>query len=96
MPKCSNCDKIQGRLNKGGLCRACYLMDNTNASNSHDDVSSRNNSIHKNDYSQLSFHANVIEIADNLMKQERKMNDELHTILKEQISYLKNDIANKN
>ena len=98
MPKCSNCEKIQGRLNRGGLCKACFLMDNGNTSNSQDNVSlnSKNSSIHKSASSPLSFHANVVEMVNKLMQQERKMSDDLSTILKEHISYLRSDLMQKN
>ena len=88
MPKCSNCDVKQGRLNEGNLCKSCFdnrnktLIDNT--ANKHIDE------IPQMDINSLD--RNVINFLKTNMEHEQKRELELTALLRDHIEYLKHDI----
>ena len=96
MPVCSNdsCKNVQGKLNKGGLCKQCFRkkidlynepskpLGETNDQSVFGDVNPQER--------------DIFEIIKDSMANEKKHFDELITILKDEIIYLKKEIEHKN
>ena len=92
MPKCSKCNTMQSKMNKGNLCKTCFrakhkLSDNVISVND-DDVSIVSMEMEED--------RTIIEIIKNHMQKECQWNKETHQILLEQINYLKDEIKHKN
>ena len=103
MPKCCKCHSGQSRLNKGGLCKACFKkkIDDTVDTyvvkpvhpNTHSDITKE--SIDTNCIAAPNDREIIDLIKDNMFK-EKSWNNEAQTILKQQIEFLKHEIYVKN
>ena len=87
MPKCSNCDVKQGRLNEGNLCKSCF--DNRNKT-LNSDAANKHINIPQMDINSLD--RNMINFLKTNMEHEQKRELELTALLRDHIEYLKNDI----
>ena len=102
MPKCCNCKKTQARLNKGGFCKACYQhKDNpiiTDGVINIKDINSTVNmdgSIEDGNY-EIVNDRNVINLFKESMLNERKWNEDMQLVLKQQVEFLQQEIITKN
>ena len=100
MPKCCKCSKTQAKLNKGGLCKACFKIKYNpeiiesviKITDSADDI---NESIDM-DHNEIISDCCTINVIKQSMLSERKCNDEMQAILKQQVEFLQNEIITKN
>lgn len=85
MPNCCKCNKQQSLLNKGALCKNCKkiypVISNVNESNLNTD---QNND------------RTMIDIIKENMLSERKWNDDIRLLLKDQVEFLRQEIVVKN
>ena len=93
MPNCSNCEKPQGRLNKGALCKSCFHNKingdiNKDTLELDGDLELLDNAVLKE--------LNVIDLIKVNMAQEKRYNSEIICLMKEQIEVLQNEIIHKN
>ena len=93
MPNCSNCDKPQGRLNKGALCKTCFHNKINGDINKETFQSDGDLEILDND---VLKELNVIDLIKLNMAQEKRHNSEIVCLLKEQIEVLQTEIIHKN
>lgn len=97
MPACVICNRIQGRLNKGDLCRECKIK-SRNLSNDGNTIEQENNNTLDNPFIDdiVSHERSIIDLIKDSMAQEKERMLELNNILKEQIIHLKEEINHKN
>ena len=88
MPNCSKCNTAQSKLNKGALCKKCFI----NKINHTDDISSIIDEPIEID---IINERSVIDLIKAQMAKEVQWNIELNQILKDQIEYLKSEIKEK-
>ena len=94
MPKCGNngCNKVQSKLNKGDLCKSCLYKKNNPVVNVAKDIDQNNDDAvydAENDRT-------IIDLFKDSMSKEKIFNDEIITLLKDQVEFLKNEITVKN
>ena len=82
MPSCVKCSYVQAKLNKGDLCKSCFDL---NAAHCSIDV----------DFNCQSDRSMVDIIKENMI-QEKIWNDNIQTLLKDQIKFLKSELLWKN
>ena len=87
MPKCSNCNNVQAKLNKRKLCKKCH--NNYNDQNKGIDLKDQ---LDESINMQLPKDRSIIDLIKENMEQEKKWNVEVISMLRDQIDYLKNDI----
>ena len=92
MPKCSNCNNVQAKLNKRKLCKKCH--NNYNDQNKGIDL--KEDQLDESINMQLPNDRSIIDLIKENMEQEKKWNVEVISMLRDQIDYLKNDIIHKN
>ena len=100
MPKCIKCHSSQSKLNTGALCKPCFnkkmnpaeLMEPSDieAINTKEDDS--NSFLMTSQENERNIY---VVIKDNIIK-EKSWNDEIRTILKDQVVFLKQEIIAKN
>ena len=96
---CCNCYTGQSRLNKGALCKNCFQK----KVKSVDRNVESNGSVHSIDIkttndinSEPANDKSIIDLIKDNMCKEKKWNDEIQVILKDQVEFLKQEITVKN
>ena len=64
MPQCANCSKTQAKLNKGQLCKECYMMNHINEIADLDDLESQANQDNRYDSRVISPASNNVVTCD--------------------------------
>ena len=97
MPKCSKCDNIQGRLNRGALCKKCF-NDKINKTINNDDNNNPNSDRFKEDNNLTSIveDKNLIDFIKEQMIRERDLYEATVNQLNEEVIYLKQEHVQKN
>ena len=98
MPKCCKCSKSQAKLNKGGFCKACFKIKYNpeiiesviKMSNSTENIDESIDMGHDETINDRC----MINVIKQSMLSERKWNDEMQVILKQQVEFLQNEIIN--
>lgn len=100
MPKCCKCGKPQAKLNKGGFCKACFKIKyNPEIIESVIKMTNSTDNIDESidlDHDEAINDRCMINVIKQSMLSERKWNDEMQAILKQQVEFLQNEIINKN
>ena len=94
MPKCSNCNTTQSRLNKGGLCKRCFQKKINPTITKADDNKHSTNMKETNDHA--STKDSLMEVMKDSMIKEKKLNEDMQKILMDQVEFLKKEILVKN
>ena len=91
MPKCSKCDAVQSKMNKGNLCKKCFHAKH-NLSNKviPDDNDPFNSTLMDQE------DRTIVDLIKEHMQRESQWNRETHQLLSEQIDFLKAEITEKN
>ena len=89
MPKCSICEKTQGVLNEGNLCKSCYRI----KLNSPNNISISGNM--DKDSIDESYESRFYNVVKQMMAKEKFWNNTLFDVMNEQILHLKNEITQK-
>ena len=98
MSKCVICANVPVKLNKGNLCKECLNEKGNSAENTpvlYNTMSDNTNDTCLNDGTVIDDRA-IMDIIKENMTQEKKWNEEMTMILKNQIEYLKTKIIHKN
>ena len=90
MPKCVICENVQAKLNKGDLCKDCF-----NEKDNRSVICEYTNDNSSNDVTIIDDRT-IMDIIKENMTQERRWNEEMTIVLKDQIEYLKDEIIHKN
>ena len=90
MPKCVICENVQAKLNKRNLCKDCF-----NEKDNRSVISEYTNDNSSNDVTIIGDRT-IMDIIKENMTQERRWNEEMAIVLKDQIEYLKDEIIHKN
>ena len=99
MPKCNKCDNMQSRLNKGALCKECFrrkinpAIADMKDNDSNINVNETTDSNYQND---LIDDRNWIELIKDSMTKERMWNEDMQTVLKAEVDFLKKEMIIKN
>ena len=99
MPKCTLCSIVQNKLNKGKLCKTCFNDQKTAANNKQtvgNLVNEKINSNTDNDNDICLDDRNIIDLIKQNMHLEKQWHAEVVGLLKDQVSFLKNEISHKN
>ena len=92
MPKCVICANVHAKLNKGNLCKQCF---NEKDNSLYNTINDNTNDTSLNDGTVIDDRA-IMDIIKENMAQERKWNEGMTMVLKNQIEYLKTEIIHKN
>ena len=98
MPNCCKCNKQQSRLNKGGLCKSCFhkKINPATPNDNNESILNNNNGITDVNYDDQSNDRTMIDIIKQNMLNERKWNEDMQIILKEQLEFLRQEMVVKN
>ena len=100
MPKCENCSNAQAKLNNGKLCKTCFI--NCNKTDTINDIQLDITEKDKDDADLFNFfdinsqERTIVDVLKNNMVHERKRDDELIMLLKEQLDFFKKELLQKN
>ena len=99
MPCCNNnnCNRVQNKLNKNGLCKTCNINE-INKIGMSSSLSIDNEATNVNNIPEMDdiVERDVIDLLKEHMMQEKKRDAEVIDMLKEVICFLRNEIDNKN
>ena len=93
MPKCSHCEKPQGRLNKGALCKECFRNKINGDINKHTSQADGDLEFIDDD---ILKELDVYDLIKENMAQEKRHNLEIINLMEDQIELLRNEITHKN
>lgn len=93
MPKCSHCEKPQGRLNKGALCKECFRNKINGDINKHTSKADGDLELIDDD---ILKELDVYDLIKENMAQEKRHNLEIINLMEDQIELLRNEITHKN
>ena len=94
MPKCSNCDAIQSKMNKGNLCKKCFHIKHNISGIVN--IDGKGNDDDDNNIIDIDGDRTITDLIKEQMAREAQWHTDTYQLLTEQINYLKTEITHKN